>query len=173
MARWRLINAHYLNILDPDTDKPTEWMYSETDRTSGKARRKIYNVPQLLDPKDPTLHNFGDDIVVCQEGKGEPKDIVFFGPPTPDMEPMDAEAEAISASLQSKWIHPIDTLPVNGGMNEKETAFMEQMMKAFAGAVPQTATSVSDERFVALEKTIAMLEAKLASQSAPSAERRA
>lgn len=176
MARWRLLNPHYLNILDPDTGTPTEWQYSETDRTSGKARRKTYHVPQLLDPKDPSLWNFGDNIVVCQEDKGMPKDIVFFGPPTPDMEPMDEEAEEISNSLKSKWTHPIETLPVNGGMNEKETAFMEQMMKAFAGAVPQQNTSVTQAQYDELKREMEALKAAMSGNASASplpTERRA
>lgn len=177
MARWRLMTPHYLNIIDPDSGEPTEWVYAETDRTTGKARRKVYHVPQLLDPKDPTQLNFGDDIVVCQEGKGEPKDITFFGEPTPDMEPMDEEAETISASLQHKWTHPIDTLPINGGMNEKEQAFMEQMMKAFAGAVPQQAnTSVTQAQYDELKREMEALKAAMAGNSSASplpAERRA
>lgn len=176
MARWRLLNPHYLNILDPDTDKPTEWMYQETDRTAGKARRKIYNVPQLLDPKDPTLHNDGEDIVVCREGKGERKDIVFFGDPTPDMEPLDEEAETISAALQSKWIHPIDTLPANGGMNDQEQAFMKQMMAAFAQATPQPNTSVTQAQYDELKREMEALKAAMAGTTTASqlpAERRA
>lgn len=178
MARWRLLNPHYLNIIDPDTGASTEWMYAETDRTTGKARRKIYHVPQLLDPKDPTLWNFGDDIVVCQEGKGQPKDIIFFGPPTPDMEPMDEEAEEISNSLKSKWTHPIETLPVNGGMNEKETAFMEQMMKAFAGAAgAQPNTSVTQAQYDELKREMEALKAAMAGNTLasplPTSERRA
>lgn len=166
MARWRLINAHYLNILDPDTGEPTKWEYSETDRTSGKARRKTYHVPQLLDPKDPSLCNRDGDIVVCQEGKGIPGDIIFFGEPTPEMEPLDEEAEAISTSLQSKWAHPIETLPVNGGMNAAEQTFMENMMKSFAQQVgaslnPQAVSASDEVRFAAMEKTIAELQAKL------------
>lgn len=183
MARWFLRNAHYLNILDPDTGEPTKWEYSETDRTSGKARRKTYHVPQLLDPKDPSLCNADGDIVVCHEGKGQPRDIVFFGEPTPDMEPMDEEAEAISDGLKAKWAHPIETLPANGGMNAAEQAFMTNMMESFAkqiGASLNTpsVSSTDDARFKAMEETIARLEAQIQGQNqAPKAastiERRA
>lgn len=176
MARWRLMTPHYLNIIDPDSGEPPEWVYAETDRTTGKARRKVYHVPQLLDPKDPTQFNFGDEIVVCQEGKGLPKDIIFFGEPTPDMEPMDEEAEVISAALQHKWTHPIDTLPINGGMNAQEQAFMEQMMKAFAGAVPQQNTSVTQTQYDELKREMEALKSQMAGNSTASAipaERRA
>lgn len=179
MARWKLMTPHYLNILDPDTGEPTKWEYSESDRTTGKARRKTYHVPQLLDPKDPSLCNRDGDIVVCVEGKGQPGDIVFFGSPTPDMEPMDEEAEAISDSLKDKWAHPIETLPANGGMNAAEQTFMENMMKSFAAQIgatlqPQAVSSTDEARFAALEKTIADLQAQLAAQTAePSTLRRA
>lgn len=170
MARWKLMNSHYLNILDPDTGAPTEWQYSETDRTTGKARRKTYHVPQLLDPKDPTLCNADGEIIVCQEGKGLPRDIVFFGEPTPDMEPMDEEAETISESLKSKWAHPIETLPANGGMNANEQAFMENMMKSFAAQIgaslnPQPVSSNDDARFAAMAQQIEELKAIIAGQS--------
>lgn len=179
MARWKLMNPHYLNILDPDTGEPTKWEYSESDRTTGKARRKTYHVPQLLDPKDPSLCNREGDIVVCVEGKGIAGDIVFFGSPTPDMEPLDEEAETISDSLKSKWAHPIETLPANGGMNAAEQTFMENMMKSFAAQIgatlqPQAVSSTDEARFAAMEKTIAELQAQLAAQSAePSTLRRA
>lgn len=177
MARWRLMTPHYLNIIDPDSGEPTEWVYAETDRTTGKARRKVYHVPQLLDPKDPTQLNFGDDIVVCQEGKGLPKDIIFFGEPTPDMEPMDEEAEAISASLQAKWLHPIDTLPINGGMNEQEQKFMEQMMKAFGGAAQAQNTSVSQAQYDELKRELEAMKTLMSGNASasplPSNERRA
>lgn len=168
MARWRLMNPHYLNILDPDTGEPTKWEYSETDRVSGKARRKTYHVPQLLDPKDPSLCNSEGEIIVCHEGKGTSRDIIFFGEPTPEMEPMDEEAEAISAKLMHKWTHPIETLPANGGMSEAESAFMKNMMEAFAkqvGATSQPApnASVSQEQYDDLKKQLDEMRTMMAS----------
>lgn len=167
MARWKLMNPHYLNILDPDTGEPTKWEYSETDRQTGKARRKAFDVPQLLDPADPSMQNREGDLVVCSEGKGIPGDIVFFGSPTPDMEPMDEEAEAISESFKAKWAHPIETLPANGGMNEAESAFMKNMMEAFAKqvgaatpAVPNT--SVTQEQYDSLKAQLDEMKSMMA-----------
>ena len=166
MARWRLRGPHYLNILEPDTGEPTKWEYSETDRTSGKARRKTYDVPQLLDPKDPNACNYPEEIIVCHKGLGEPRDIVFFGEPTPDMEPYDEEAERISASLQAKWTHPIETLPVNGGMNAQESAFMQSMMKAFASATPAPNTSIpSQAEFNELKAQLEEMKVMMANMS--------
>ncbi len=110
MARWRLAAPHYLNVPD------TFWEYKEVDRTTGKQKRVQFPVPALLDPSQPGdwnyRHNADEgEIIVCQPGKGLPKDIEFEGEPTPDMVPMDDEAQVISASFAKKWKHPIESLP--------------------------------------------------------------
>jgi len=155
MARFRLRCGHYLNIIDNYSGEQVEWIYEETDRTTGRTNRKKYHVPMLLD---------AETIVTTKADKAFPNDTVFFGDPTPDMEPLDEEAEALIESLKSKWIHPIDTLPVNGGMNEQEKAFMATMMESFAKQVgaalpaqPQAIGSVSREEFEALQKQLADL----------------
>ena len=111
MARWKLMTGHYLNV------PGTEWEYNETSRSSGKAQRVRFPVPAYLDPKDPSSwterwgersqFNDGQDgiVVVCQPGKGNPSDVVFIGDPTPDMVPIDEEAEAISASFKTHWAY--------------------------------------------------------------------
>jgi hypothetical protein len=43
------------------------------------------------------------EIVVCWKDKGDPRDIVFFGDPTPDMEPLDDEAKEVSATFEEAW----------------------------------------------------------------------
>lgn len=161
MARWRLRNPHYLNILNPKTGRKTEWEYQETDQFTGETDRKVYSVPKLLDTADPKCYNYPGQIIVCFEGKGQPNDIVFFGDPTPEMEPFDEEAEAISESFKAKWIHPVETLPINGGMNEQESAFMASMMKAFAGAGAAQNQSVPKEQYdELLARVLALEEAK-------------
>jgi len=109
MARWRLTSAHYLNV------PGTEWEYKETDLNSGRQARRIFPVPMYLNPDWQQDHNYPGEIIVKQ-GKGEPRDIIFEGPPTPDMEPLDEEAEAISAKHRPSWIHPIETLDAQGGI---------------------------------------------------------
>lgn len=169
MARWRLRNPHYLNILNPKTGRSTEWEYQETDQFSGETDRSVFKVPKLLDTADPKCFNYPSQIIVCHEGKGEKPDIVFFGDPTPEMEPMDEEAEAISNGLRSKWEHPIETLPVNGGMNQQESAFMDQMMKAFAGMGAAANQSVPKEQYDELAERLAKLEAMISGQAKPEA----
>ncbi len=105
MARWKLVNAHYLNCVG------TEWEYNEVDRTTGRQVRMRLPVPRHLNPYDPSdwTNRWGNkdneegEIVVCHAGKGEPKDVVFQGDPTPDMVPIDDEAKAISGSFTELW----------------------------------------------------------------------
>ena len=141
MARWALKQPHYLRIAEMPDGTKVEWEHKETNRTTGKAHRKMYPVGLLLNPEDPGDCNRDGECVVCHEGKGNPSDYVFEGDPTPDMDPLDEEAEVISESLQEKWRHPIDTLPANGGMNDAESAFMRKMEAAFEKiAGPNTTT---------------------------------
>lgn len=111
MARWKLATSHYLN-----TDN-NEWEYQEVDRTTGRNVRKKFQVPRyfnILDPGDwnnrwGSKGNEEGEIVVCMPGKGEPRDYVFYGDPTPDMIPIDDEAKAISASFEQRWSYKPDT----------------------------------------------------------------
>jgi hypothetical protein len=118
MARWKLVNAHHLNC-------DAEWEYQEIDRTTGKQVRKRFPVPRFLNPFDPQDWNYhwgnkdneDGEIIVCYEGKGEPKDIIFRGDPTPDMVPQDDEAKVISASFEKRWSYKPET-DVPGGYSQ-------------------------------------------------------
>ena len=94
MARWKLIEAHYLNV------PGTTWEAKEVDRSTGRQVKKVFNVPLYLDPKDEADWNYRREqdpdlqdggIIVCLAGKGRPRDIVFEGDPTPCMIPLDDE----------------------------------------------------------------------------------
>jgi len=101
MARWKLMSNHYLI-----TNK-TRWEQIETDRSTGKQNRKQYDVPQFLDINDPGdwTNRVGDsgEIIVCDGGTHDSKDLRFYGEPTPDMEPVDPEAQAISKKFEKVW----------------------------------------------------------------------
>lgn len=164
--RWRLMTPHYLNV------PGTEWEHNESDRTTGKAVRKLYKVPAMLDPRNPNDCNRDGDCIVAHAVDGASNvrtDIIFLGDPTPDMEPENDEAQAISDSLKAKWAHPIDTLPVNGGMNNEEQAFMAKMMEAFGKGQAVAAPSGEVDE---LKARLAKLETLLADQAKPTAERR-
>lgn len=119
MARWRLAGPHYLNV------KGSTWEYKEVDRTTGKQKRTLFPVPQLLDPDNPGDWNYvyGKDfgeIIVANKAGDYPKDIIFSGDPTPDMVPLDDEAKAITAKMAPKWKHPIESL---------STTYADEMLK--------------------------------------------
>lgn len=134
--RWKLRQAHYLNT-------PGQvWEYSEIDRTTGRPKRTQFPVPRLLDPMDPNdwtekvVSNLGKiidgSVVVCYEGKGLPTDVVFTGDPTPDMEPLDEEAVALSKSFAPKWKHPIESLPAGGYAQVLQSQFEGELTKLMA-----------------------------------------
>lgn len=100
MARWKLTEPHYLSV-------PSErWEHTTTDSRTGKPVRKMYRVPKHLDPRleddwnyRPENNNMDGEIIVCYEGKGLPRDIIFEGNPTPGMLPLDDEAKEISGKF--------------------------------------------------------------------------
>lgn len=162
--RWRLIEPHYIKVpVLPDGTR-VEWEHKETNKQSGRAVRKLFPVPMLLDPRDGADHNYPElgDIIVCRKIEGalhHRRDIIFEGDPTPGMEPLNDEAQAITDSLRAKWEHPIETLPANGGMNEAEMAFMQKMYDSFARvAAPQPTQVVPKEQYDELLKRVLALE---------------
>lgn len=170
--RWRLTEPHYLVVPTLPDGTRVEWEHRETARESGRAIRKLYPVPMLLDPKDPADFNYPGEIIVCQDVEGarmQRQDYIFEGNPTPGMEPLNDEAEAITASLRQRWEHPIDSMPANGGMNPAESAFMQSMMAEFAkqvgASLPQGTSSVPRAEYDELKDRLAKLEALLAAQA--------
>lgn len=154
MARWKLTEAHYINACPPDLEA-VEWEYKETDRVNGRERRRRFKVPFYCDV----------DTIVCYADQGLPTDTIFEGPPTPSMEPLDAEAKAISAEHASQWVHPIESLPGQGFNDALLTSFQKQLAELTtkaASAVPVAQAGVSLEEFNALKEQLAMLAAQLA-----------
>jgi len=112
MARWALRQPHYLSV------PGTEWEYKETDRETQRQVRKVFEVPLYLNPGEPSDWNdrANERIVVTNKfDKAHPRDHVFMGPPTPDMEPIDEEAQTISDGYvkSGAWKHPIEALDMN------------------------------------------------------------
>jgi hypothetical protein len=141
MARWRLTDAHYLAVAG------TEWEYKETNRETGRQARKVYEVPIYLNPKDASDWNYPQDeaiIVADKYDPAHPRDIVFRGTPTPDMEPLDDDAQAISDAERKNWIHPIEALNMTyseSRLSEFERSIAEIMAKN--GASPISPPSLS------------------------------
>lgn len=111
MARWRVTAKHYINAKQFGED--TTWVREETNRDTGRAFRRTFSVPLYIDPDDPICINKNVGFcVVAKEGTELLGDIVFDGPPTPDMEPLDDEAREITSKESAKWKDPINSLPV-------------------------------------------------------------
>lgn len=108
MARWKLMVNHYLNV------EGTKWEYQETDRVTGRPKRTQFPVPRYLDILDPAdwTNKLGDTgEIIVSDGKGaDPKDIIFTGEPTPDMEPVDDDARRISAGFADQWRRGADEM---------------------------------------------------------------
>lgn len=172
--RWRLNSAHYLNVEQLLDGTRIEWEHKETARETGRTVRKLFPVPMVLDPKEPTDYNWPGEIIVTARTEGttlNPRDYVFApGNPTPEMEPLNEAAQALTDAWRSKWDHPIESLPVNGGMSTQEQVFMTQMMEGFAkqiGAVlPGAGATIPPDEVVELRERLAKLETLLTAQAA-------
>lgn len=164
--RWRLTSGHYLNV------PGTEWEQKETARETGRQVRKLYPVPLLLDPKDKADHNYPDEIIVAWEGSKYPRDIIFVGQPTPDMEPLNDEAQAITDKERPRWKNPIDSLPGGEDYGTRLLAHLTKQLDAVVaqqgipeaknvGAVPNDVLSTLQAQMAELMAKNAELEAKL------------
>ena len=157
MARWKLKSAHYLNV------PGTEWEYKETDQQTGRQGRKVFNVPRLLNPEDGGDCNYPGEIIVCYAGKGDPRDIVFVGPPTPEMEPIDAEAKAISKDESPKWRLPPEM--ISGEVNYSQS-LITQFEKQMSEVTTKANQSVPRSEVEALKRQIEDLHKLLKAKAA-------
>lgn len=137
MARWRLKAKHYLSVED------NVWEYTELDEATRRQKRKQFPVPRHLDPEYKGDHNYPGEIIV---GYAEyDRDLVFTGPPTPDMEPLDDDARAISERESKNWINPIDSLSSNYSASLLST-FEEQLKSVMQSAGIAKGVSVSENQ---------------------------
>lgn len=172
MARWKLATAHYLNMIDA-----SEWEYSETDRTTGRPRKRVFKVPTLLDPQDPTLWNSraGEEgeIIVCDHGTHESRDYEFVGDPTADMIPLDDEAKAISAKFEAKWNRPAEGLGADSYGESLIIGFQKQLAEV-QSTTKSTEISGMSELLAAMTSMIKQNQDLIAvlTKSQPQTERR-
>lgn len=160
IPRWRLTAPHYLNAVV--NGAATEWEQVEVDRDSGKQLRKRYKVPVYLDPKNPGDFNYPGEIIVAHGAYN--RDVVFEGPPTIDMEPLNDTAEALSKEAAKRGIHPIESLPSQGvsygeQVLEKFTRQLEGLMakNPLAKMDPVSTAQVSVEQFEEMQRQMAQL----------------
>jgi hypothetical protein len=140
MARWKLTEPHYLKV------DGTKWEYNEIDRITGRPKRTQFDVPLYLNPNyEDDLKGFGQGdvevalriIVVSDGNNAQPKDVIFFGSPTPGMLPLDDEAKEISARFAKVWDAPAEDGPSYA--QRLEERFIDQMgkLQTAAQAAPQ------------------------------------
>jgi hypothetical protein len=157
MARYRLNGPHYLNV------PGTEWEQIEVDLQTGAQARKRYAVPKYLDPSDPKLCNYPGEVIVTDKlSPTWPKDILFSGPPTLDMTPLDEEAEAAVAKVQKMGAHPIESLPANGQI------FSDTLLEKLTRQIDELASrgpARADDRVSALERQIEELKALIGAKA--------
>lgn len=147
MARWKVTAKHYIHA--EQYGQPTEWERQETNVDTGRMFRKTFKVPLYIDPDDRFCINQQEGFcVVARKGSEKPGDIVFFGAPTPDMEPLDAEAQAETDEIKHKWINPIEGLdPQIGQEFGKQLLEMlnKQLDQASAVSLKKVAPSEIDD----------------------------
>ena len=156
MARWLLREDHYIHArMGEDL---IEWEYTETDRVTGRERRKRFPVP-LYCPSGWIICNPGSEQ---SNDNGAHGPVIFEGKPTPGMEPIDDEARAITKAEEHKWVHPIDSLPGQGFTASLLGSLEAQLAKIAAqpGSAPVAASGVLKEEFEQLKNQMAELMAK-------------
>ena len=156
MARWRLTAKHYINATRHG--EKTQWMREETNRDTGRVARTLFNVPMYLDPEDPRDQNYPGEIIVAYEKGARPQDLVFTGEPTPDMEPVDEEAQKISDATRPKWKNPIDSLPATGGnYSEALLALLSKQLEEAANKSGPSARAVDEAAFRKMQEDMKAL----------------
>jgi len=156
MAKWELTDNHYIHGHYPGEDK-TSWQFEETNRDTGRIARKLFTVPAYLDKG-----------MIVSQGERNPREFEFVGPPTPEMLPLDDEAQAISDKEQARagWGHAINDLPGQGGFNDALLQKLTDAVEAVArnqsvAAQPAAAVGmVSRAEFEALQAQLLGLLAK-------------
>ena len=148
MARWQLTEPHYLNV------PGTYWEQVLTDRVTQRPIRKQFPVPLHLDPRiesdwtERDRNAMDGRIIVCYAGKGEPKDIIFVGDPTPGMLPLDEEAKEISSRFN--WTPTVDMTP-EAQEASNQSKILNGLIKQLAEATvsgPTAAAPAGFEKFM-------------------------
>jgi hypothetical protein len=159
MARWKLTARHYLSV------PGTEWEYKETNRETNRQARKVYEVPIYLDPEQASDWNYPNDEAIIVSNKFNPahhRDIVFRGTPTPDMLPLDDEAQALSDAERKNWIHPIESLNMTyseSRLSEFERGIAELLSKGVPRISPPAMSlgGIDPAAFERLQQQVAAL----------------
>jgi len=160
MARWKVTAKHYIHATQ--YGQPTEWERQETNTDTGRLFRKAYKVPLYIDPEDKFCVNKHEGFcVVARPGSEKPGDILFEGPPTMDMEPLDEEARKETEAEKHKWVDPINSLPATIGED-----FGRSLLEALSAQLDQAGRGAQQNVSLrgAPNEEIAQMKAMMAKQ---------
>jgi len=162
--QWRLRTAHYLNVPN------TEYIHTEVSRDTGRQNRKSFQVPRLIDPTDPNDCNRDGDCIVYNLVEGATKmprfAIQFIGDPTPEMEPLNDEAQALSDNFKEKWAKRFTSFELAGEVGEE---YFQNLTRAIEKAIDKGGGRVTEpnqpvvslEQFNALQTQLTKLQAQI------------
>lgn len=170
MARWKLTEPHYLQV------EGIKWEYSEVDRVTGRPKRTQFPVPLHLDPNiesDATHRHdaWSWDICVSDGHNADPKDLIYTGPVTPGMLPLDDEAKAITAkAAKDKWCPTAGLDPESQNesyTNKLLSGFIDQMTLAQTSAQQAPQIAGLEEMLKSMTAIMAQQTQLLAALAAP------
>jgi hypothetical protein len=163
MARFRLLDKHYLNIEGSEWEEKQELQAKVRGRN--RLHKSVFKVPMFLDPKDQADHNYpGEIIIATKEDRRFPDDYILRGDfiPTMDMEPLDPEAEGILETYKASRTgsDPIESL--EGTMGEAILAKLSKQLDALTSLNgPKVTTPISVTEFEKLKAENEELKAKV------------
>lgn len=162
MARFKLLDKHYINIVGCDWEEKQELQTKVRGRN--RLHKNTFVVPMYLDPKDQSDHNYpGEIIISTEESRRYPDDYItgkgFMC--TADMLPLDDEAEAMMEEWKSTYTgeHPIESL--RGTMGEAIFDRLSRQLEALMSPGAATAAPVALNQLEALRTENATLKAQI------------
>jgi hypothetical protein len=182
MARFRLTDKHYINILGCDWEEKQELQTKVRGRN--RLHKRSHAVPMYLDPKDMADHNYPGEIVIATEEDRRYPDDYIVGPGfivTADMSAIDDEGEEMITEWKRTYTgaYPIETL--EGTMGDTILAKLSRQLDALSGGNPTGPSTVSAGEVAKLRSENEDIKAQLAAMmerlnamtnAKPSVERR-
>lgn len=173
MARWKLMEPHYLKVPEnyweqTETDQatgkqkrkkypvpthldpkdPGVWTHKSGDRDITQGGTAFTDGEILVSWEKGYVYERPDGVVfVCSTAVADQRDLIFEGPPTPGMQPIDEEAKAITA--QFEWTKP--------SFGDSEMTYAERLIMDKAASDK----SVQEQTLAALGAMAKSLEAVL------------
>lgn len=162
MARFKLLEKHYINIEGCDWEEKQELQTKVRGRH--RLHKKVFVVPMYLDPKDQSDQNYPGEIIISTEENRRYPDDYVTGPGfmcTIDMLPLDDDAEAMMEEFKASYRgeHPIESL--NGSLGEDILAKLSRQLDSLGKLQPPLAAPITASELDSIKAENADLRAKL------------